>query len=173
MAVPMQGIYTMALVDPATGTPYAAGAAADGGAGGGLPAAAQNQLFNGTTWDRQRSNVPGALLAGAARTVTTVSPDQTNFNARTLKVVLDVSAIGTGSITVTVQGKDNLSGNYYPLLTGAAVVANGTTAYDVGPGIPNVAAVSAGVVVPRYYRVQVVANNANPVTYSVSNEQGV
>lgn len=124
--------------------------------------------FNGSSWDRQRNNTQNTLLASAARTITTSSTDQTNYNSRGLHVVLDVTSAGTGSITLTVEGKDSLSSKYYTLLAGVAVTTNSTNVYKVYPGLPATANVSANDIVPRTYRVTVTANNANSVTYSVA-----
>lgn len=142
---------------------------ADGEGGfAGINVNGRGQLFNGTTWDRQRNNTQNTLLASAARTVTTSSPDQTNYNAKGLHVVLDVTVAGTGDITLTIEGKDGLSGKYYTLLAGTNVTTNSTNVYKVYPGLPATANVSANDIVPRTYRVTVTANNANIITYSVA-----
>lgn len=108
-----------------------------------------------------------SLIAAAAATTTQTTPDQTNVGGRGVAVVLDVTAIGTGSVTLAIQGKDPASGKYYTLLAGAAVVANGTTVYSVYPGLVVAANVAANAVLPRTWRVVVTANNANPATYTV------
>jgi hypothetical protein len=124
-------------------------------------------LFNGTTWDRARNNNDLTLLASAARTATLQSSDQTNYNGRGLHVVLDVTSAGTGSITLTIQAKDVLSGKYYTLLAGAAVTTNSTNVYKVYPGFPATANVSANDLLTRTWRIDVTHNNANSITYSV------
>jgi hypothetical protein len=82
-------------------------------------------------------------------------------------VVLDMTVVGTGSVTLTIQGKDEASGKYYTLLAGAAVTTNSTNVYTVFPGAPATANVSANDIVPRTFRILVTANNANSATYSV------
>lgn len=124
-------------------------------------------IYNGATWDRVRGNQDLTLLASAARTVDTASADQTNFNGRGLKVVLDMTVVGTGSVTLTIQGKDALSGKYYTLLAGAAVTTNGTNVYTVFSGATAAVNAVANDILPRTWRVNVVANNANAATYSV------
>lgn len=114
------------------------------------------------------NNVDATLLASSARTITTPSPDQTNSSGRGVIVVLDMSVVGTGSVTLSIQGKDSVSGNYYNLLTGAAVTTNSTNVYIVYPGVTVAANASVSSVLPRTWRVNVVANNANSATYSVS-----
>lgn len=108
----------------------------------------------------------GLLTAAAVTTTQTVS-DQTNVCHRGVKVVLDMTAIGTGSVTITIQGKDKLSGKYYTLLAGAAVATNSTNVYTVYPGLPATTNVSANDVLPEVWNVKITANNANPATYTV------
>jgi hypothetical protein len=113
------------------------------------------------------SNADATLITAVAATTTQTSTDQTNPGGRGVKVVLDMTAIGTGSVTLSIRGKDPASGKYYTILASAAVVGNGTTVYTVYPGAPAAANVSANDALPRTWQVQVVANNANPATYTV------
>lgn len=114
------------------------------------------------------SNDTQTLLASAARTTTQTSADiQNPFGAAFLTVILDATVIGTGSVTVTINGKDPASGKYYLLLTGAAVVTNSTNIYHVGPALPVTTNVSANAHIPAVFQVVVTANNANSATYSV------
>lgn len=124
-------------------------------------------LYNESSFDRQRGNTTIALLASAARTTTQTSADLTNFNGRALHVILDMTTVGTGSATVTINGKDPASGKYYLLLSGAAVITNVTNVYKVGLGFANTANVSVNDFVPRIFQIVVTANNANTATYSV------
>lgn len=108
-----------------------------------------------------------ALLASASRTTTQTPADQTNGTDAGLHVILDVTTVGTGSVTLSINGKDPASGKYYPLLTGAAVVTNSTNVYRVGRGLTAAANTTANDLVPRTFQIVVTANNANAVTYSV------
>lgn len=108
------------------------------------------------------------LLASAARTTTQTGADITNYSGfKFLHITLDMTTVGTGSVTLEVQGKDVASGKYYAILTGAAVTTNSTNVYKVGPGLPVTANVSVSDVLPRVWRVVITANNANSATYSV------
>jgi hypothetical protein len=118
-------------------------------------------------WDRWRNNQELTLLASGSRTTTVSSADQTNYNGEAVDVVLDVTNAGTGSVTLTIEGKDAVSGKYYTLLAGAAVTTNSTNVYRVGPGLTAAANSAANYRVPRTWRVTVTHNNANPCTYSV------
>lgn len=125
-------------------------------------------LYDGSaSLNRQRGNTDVTLLASAARTTTQTSADQTNINGVRLKVILDATVIGTGSVTVTINGKDPASGKYYLILAGAAVVTNSTNVYTVSPGATATANVSANDFIPRTFQIVVTANNANTATYSV------
>lgn len=126
-------------------------------------------LYNGATVDRQRGNFyTGQLLGGAGLTTSQTGTDQTNHNGRGVQVVLDMTSVGTGSVTLTVQGKSETANKYYTLLAGANVTTNSTNVYTVYPGNQVAVNVSASTVVPRTWRVITTANNANPCTYTVS-----
>lgn len=125
-------------------------------------------LYNGATADLQRGNInTAALITATGATTTQTGADQTNFNGRGLKVVLDMTTVGTGSVTLTIQGKDATSGKYYTLLAGAAVVTISTNVYEVYPGVAVAANVSANATLPRTWRVIATANNANATTYTI------
>ena len=110
----------------------------------------------------------GVLNIPAGATTTQTGPDiVSDMGARGVRVVLDMTAFGTGSVTLTIQGKDRGSGKYYTLLAGAAVVSNATFTYTVFPGATVAANVSANDCLPDIWRILCTANNANPTTYTV------
>lgn len=111
--------------------------------------------------------IASQVVIGVGATASQTSPDLPNPYGRGVKVFVNTTAIGTGSITVTIQGKDPASGAYFTLLASAAIVTNLLTVLSVYPGLPATANVSANDVVPRTWRVSVVANNANPATYTI------
>ncbi len=120
--------------------------------------------------DQPNVNTSVTCYASAARTATpTAMADQTNIGAKGLRVVVDatVNAGGSGSITVTIQGKDSVSGKYYTILASAAIVTVTTNVYTVYPSITAVSNTIAQDALPTTWRVIVTANNANSVTYSV------
>jgi hypothetical protein len=110
-------------------------------------------------------------FASAARTTsqnnTAGTGDTTNPGYRGIKVILDMTVVGTGSITLTIQGKDLTSSKYYTLLAGAAVVTNVTNVYTVFPAATAATNVTANDRLPLTFRINIVANNANSATYSV------
>lgn len=107
------------------------------------------------------------LLESAARTESSVSDDQDNWNMRGIIVVLDVTDAGSGEVTLTIEGKDQVSGKYYTILTGAAVSTDVTTVYRVYPGLTPVENLTVSDILPRTFRVSVAHTDANPITYSV------
>lgn len=124
---------------------------------------------NGSTLDVLRGNIEVTLLASAARTAATQSPDQTNFNGRGVHVLVNMSVFGgAGSITPTIQGKDPISGTYYTILAGPAISANGLTVLKVYPGLTTLATAVANDILVRTWRVSVAVADATSHTYSVA-----
>ncbi len=129
----------------------------------------QEYIFNENGFDRKRGNTEETILASAARTSSVSSSDFTNFNAKGIKVVIDVTADpAAASVTFDIEGKDPISGNYYSLLTSAAVTAVGTTVLTVFPGIAETANLKASDILPRTYRVTATHADGDSITYSVS-----
>jgi hypothetical protein len=122
---------------------------------------------NGAPAGGQITDDLGAVIAAVAATTTQTGADLANLSHRGVKVVLDMTNVGTGSVTLTIQGKDAASGKYYTLLAGAAVITNSTNVYTVFPGAPATANVSANDQLPKTFRILVTANNANAATYTV------
>jgi archaellum component FlaF (FlaF/FlaG flagellin family) len=115
-----------------------------------------------------RPPVSATVLASASRTTTQTQADQSNPGFRGIAVTLDMTIVGTGSVTLEIDVKDPVSGKYIPLLTGAAVTTNSTNVYKVYPGATAAANVTANDNLWDTYRIKVVANNANAATYSVT-----
>lgn len=122
--------------------------------------------FNGTTWDRQRNNLGLTALSSASRT-TTQTVAVTNYNHVAGRFYLNVTSAGTGSITLSIEEIDPVSGATRVILAGVAVTANGLNVYEVGPGLVAVANQAANAFLPRSFNIVVTANNVNAVSYSV------
>lgn len=106
-------------------------------------------------------------ITQTTRTTTFTSPDFVNKWCRGVVVVFDTTAIGTASLTLTINGKDRASGKYYLLLSGAAVSTNVTNRYTIYPTGTAAANVWALDVLPELWQIVVTAGNANPATYTV------
>lgn len=106
-----------------------------------------------------------ALITAVNATTTQYSADQTNEYYRGCILVCAVTAVAAGTIAVSIQGKDLISGQYYTLFTGAAVATAVTTVYQVYPA-STVSSASYNGPLPTIWRVMVTAVNANPITYT-------
>ena len=128
----------------------------------------RGQSGDGNSLEQWRANINATILASAARTGTTASADQTNYNGRGLHLVIDVTSItDTPSITVTIQGKDALSGQYYTILASAAISTVSSTVLRVYPALTAAANATANDILPRTWRVNVVHGDADSITYSI------
>lgn len=114
------------------------------------------------------------ILASAARTATTNSPDQVDPTAEGVHVIINVTALAaTPAVTPKIQGKGPL-GTYYDILVGTAItdVTVGTppavVVLKVGPGITATANVSAADFLPDTWRVVMTHGDTDSITYSVS-----
>ncbi len=132
-----------------------------------VAALSRAQLYNGTSWERERANLDVTLLASGAQTATQTTADQTNYNARCVKVTLDITAAGTGTITPEIDFKDPASGKYTALVTGTAQAGTGTTTLSVCPGITVAANVSVSDVLPRTWRVKATKSDSSSWTFSL------
>jgi hypothetical protein len=125
-------------------------------------------LHNGTNWDKQRGNLDNITLINAANVSTTqTSADQTNFNGRGVKVWLNITTFGA-ALTLAIQYKDPVSGQYIAALSSAAIAANTFTQYTIYPGITAAANVSLSDVLPRTWRVQVTGASGSTFTVACS-----
>lgn len=103
-----------------------------------------------------------------AQTTTWSSVTQVNTAHDGVKIILVTTAIGTGSITLSIEEYMEVPATWATLLTGAAVITNTTNTYSVFPGSAVSANVSANNFLAPKWRVTVTHNNANAATYSVS-----
>ena len=99
------------------------------------------------------------LLPSGVVTANGVSSDITNARCRGVKVFITTGTFGASESTMTVSilGKDPISGIYYPILTSAALVASkdpsNSPILTVYPGLVAVANVTASDILPPTFRV--------------------
>lgn len=107
------------------------------------------------------------ILPSASRTTT--QTNQLNVGVeRSLIAVLNMTTVGTGSVTLTINGVDAVSGATWNILTGSAVVTNSTNVYRVGAGLTAAANATVNDTIPAQIQFVVTANNANAAVYSLS-----
>jgi hypothetical protein len=100
---------------------------------------------------------------------TTFSPDTRNIGYQGIKVYTNVTAdTTTGTLTVTLQGKDAVSGVYYDILATTAVnVAAGLKVLTVYPALTAAANSVVSDALPQVWRLKMVVAT-NTVTATVS-----
>lgn len=132
-------------------------------------------LYNSSTFDRFYSNWATSVLASAARTATTNSADQTNYNGRGVTVFLNVTANpgGAETLSLKIQAKDPVSSAYIDVADAGVLftAANGLKALTLYPGTLAADLVSGDVgksgVLPRTWRAVVTHSSTGSWTYSV------
>lgn len=112
----------------------AASGATDSNSGSAHGAAASLQ-FNGSSYERQRGNTEGALLASSVRATDTNSANQTNYNARGVLIYINVSAVAAGeTVTPKLYLRDTTSSADFLIWTGSVIDVTGLKAYLFYPG---------------------------------------
>lgn len=114
-------------------------------------------------------NLMPALVAAGLGTVN--GPDINNVAGKGLNVYINITAISgtTPTLTVTVQGKDPVSGQYFTILASTALAATGFTRMIIYPGVPAVANASDNDVLPDTFRVIAAVGGTGPsVTATIS-----
>jgi hypothetical protein len=136
-----------------------------------------NSFYNPTAdrWERGRNNNEGTVLASLARTATQNSPDQANYNARGVQLILNVTAQPGGAETlgVKIQAKDPVSGGYVDIVDSGVLftAATGAKALTLYPGVLSTD-LAAGYVgksgaLPRIWRAVVTHSASGSWTYSL------
>lgn len=109
------------------------------------------------------------ILASAARTAQTDSADFVSDHARGVVLFLNVTAAsGTGGLTVNIQMKDPVTGNYSSYYAAAAAVTStGQRTYHIYPGASGGGTESKGGLLPHTWRVRVTVGDSSSYSYSI------
>lgn len=114
----------------------------------------------------------GGAFNSASRTAATyTSADLDNAAGTFLDVIIDITVL-TGTLTVTINGKDPVSGKYYPLLTSTALAGTATTVLRVGPLLTAAANLVAALPVPPTFQIVAVVATG-PITFSIGHNLAV
>lgn len=117
----------------------------------------------------------GAQITHAAAAAGASGATQNDPLALGLLVLVNITAItGVGpTLTVLIEGQDEVSGAYYTILSSAALSATGLTALRVYPGIAAAANLSASDVIPLKWRVRTVIGGTTPAVTATVSAQGL
>jgi hypothetical protein len=132
------------------------------------PAASRSQWPSASNNRRRRPPMNDhrtlhTLTAAVAATYN--GADQHNPSGFGIHVTVDITNI-TGTLTVTIQGKDPASGKYYTLLASAPLAAVATTVLKVFPGATVAANLAANDILPDTFRV-IAVSATGPVTATI------
>ena len=128
-------------------------------------------LYNGSSWEQRYNDLEVTVLASAARTASVNSDDQTNYGARGVRLTLDVTARQLpATITVKVQAKDSVSGQYLDMTDCAFATANSISTDEliIYPGLTAAANVVVSDVLPRTWRAVATYGGSNAITFSLA-----
>jgi hypothetical protein len=130
---------------------------------------AADNIFGGV-----RVQLPVTVAASAARTAAFQSADIDARGFKGIVVYFNVSvASGTGGLTLRLEGKDPVSGNYFLLgYMSAAVTSAAARCLMFGPGVTGQENTFAGYggkscLIPDTVRVSVGVGDASSYTYSI------
>lgn len=114
-------------------------------------------------------NSSQTILPSAARTASVTTSDISNVRARGAHIIVDISVIASATqLTVTVQGKDETSGNYYNLLITTALNVVDTFLLKIHPEVTDVQNSAVNDSLPNVFRIVVTNSDSNSITYSVA-----
>lgn len=87
-----------------------------------------------------------------------------NLSSQAVHVVVNITALTgtTPTATFTVQGYDESSNTYYPMLVSTALAATGQTVLKVGPSMTAAANLAVNDFVPKFFRVICVLGGTTP-----------
>lgn len=113
----------------------------------------------------------GVIFASASRNAGTyTTSDFFAPDVNGLRLYIDLTSVGgAGTVTVTIQGKDPVTGNYVAIAASAALAAVATTILTLAPGVTETANVDIGDPLPSIWRLSVVVGG-NAVTFSIGGE---
>lgn len=120
------------------------------------------------TNDSVLTNTTGVVQA--ASTTANSSNNIQTYGAEGAVVVLNISAVSGGNVTLVINGVTS-SGYTYPILQPTSVSLTGVTAYRVGRGLTPASGMVANDVVPK--TLQIVATVSGSITYGIDYELGV
>lgn len=105
------------------------------------------------------------VFPSASRTATATSATYSSKDCRGLHIAFNLTVLGSGSISLVLQGYDATAGLWYDILVPVAVTTIGHKIYKMYPGIPVSTAVND--ILPTTWRIVVTPGDSVANTYSV------
>ncbi len=106
------------------------------------------------------------ILSSASRNMSVTSENQRNSSYTGVHLNVNLSfQDGTLDVTVSIQGLDETSGEWYNILEGPMVGTS--TVFRIGLGLIPLAGTTANDFLPETWRVSMTHNNATNLIYSV------
>lgn len=101
---------------------------------------------------------------------TTTGPDVSSGFGRGILIFVNITAIaGTSpTLTVTLQGKDPVSGVYYTILASSALTATGMTVMKVYPGLTAAANTVANDRIPPDFNIKAVVGGSGALSVTAT-----
>lgn len=142
----------------------------DDSSDGSAHGASASLQFNETSYERQRGNTEGTILASTVRNTDTNSPNQTNYNARGVVIYINVGIVAVGeTVTPKLYLHDNTSSEDFLIWTGAAIDSAGLKAYLFYPGTTSTGYTEAvDIPVSRSWYLAMNHSDSGDWTYSAS-----
>lgn len=126
-------------------------------------------LYNGSSFDRYRSNTAGVIVA--AGTTTTQSVTTITYNAKQAAIIINVSAYTSGTINIAINLLSSSGYSYSPFASIVGLAAAGTVIYRIGPGLTPVAGLTANDILAR--SLQVITSGTFVATYGIDVNLGI
>lgn len=129
-------------------------------------------LFNGDTYDRQRSNEDIIFFEKQNYNFPALQNESqkiTNFNARGAIIIVDGLDVNIGDdFYMIVEGREPGSGNWYNILLTPAMTTAKLFVYKIYPGLNPNPGFTTNDILPRSFRVVVRHVSVNPINYGIS-----
>lgn len=137
----------------------------------GLVTASVNYAYAGDTegsLERQNNNIEKEAFPLATRSSSVISDDLLNTNSKGGHFIIYVDDIEIDAVIIpSIEGYDDISGEYYTILTGLAINETGVYTLKVYPGISQIPNGSASDILPRIFRISVPYSGTGNIDYSI------
>lgn len=132
----------------------------------------RTMLFNGTTFDRQRSNQDFIALQKTNYEFPPLQIESqtfVNYNSKGAIILFDASDKGAfDRLVVNVEGRELVSGQFYNILNTPVLIANFLYVLKIYPGLNPVPGFVSNDILPRFWRITVSHITVTPILYGAT-----